>query len=131
MGMTPKYKTPEELQSKIDEYFDEIVETKDKITITGLVLYLGFCDRQSFHDYEKRESFSFTIKKARTRIENHYEKNLTGSNPAGPIFALKNFSWTDKTEIDLTSQGDKIENCVYIVPGFVSDDDAAGKHSKK
>ena len=72
-GQPAKYKSAEELEDKIKEYFDSLEKETD-ITITGLVLYLGFCDRSSFYDYEKREEFSYTIKKARSRIENSYEK---------------------------------------------------------
>ncbi len=34
------------------------------------------------------------------RIENIYEQMLFTRNPAGPIFALKNFGWRDKQEIE-------------------------------
>lgn len=102
-GRPPKYKTVEELQEKIDEYFKEVEESKDDHpTITGLCLFLGFVDRQSFYDYEKNKKFSCTIKTARTRIEQIYEKHLLKSGvAAGCIFALKNFGWTDKQELEL------------------------------
>ena len=113
-GRPPIYKTARELQDKIKEYFDTGVkkrqievgrgEAKAVIeipvpTITGLVLFCGFCDRQSFYDYEKVEKFSYTIKRARTFIECEYEEQLAlGSTSA--IFALKNFGWTDKSEVE-------------------------------
>jgi len=53
------------------------------------------------------------IKKAKNKIENWLEEHsLSGdTNPAVSIFNLKNnFKWTDKTETDITSKGDKIEN---------------------
>ena len=31
---------------------------------------------------------------------------LSGEKPAGAIFALKNFGWTDKSEIEQTIKGD-------------------------
>jgi len=110
-GRPPKFKSPEELQKKIDEYFEKGVRTKVKIvgnttveipvpTITGLVLYLGFADRQSMFDYEKKEAFTCTIKKARTFIEREYEELLQTNNVAGAIFALKNMGWRDKQEIE-------------------------------
>ena len=120
MSRPPKYKTAQELQDKIDEYFKEGVNKRKMIvgrgatkkvveipipTITGLVLYCGFADRQSFYAYEKKEGFSYTIKNARTRIESIYEEMVHSSpNPAGAIFALKNFGWKDKLEIDDESQ---------------------------
>ena len=97
MGRPPKYKTSEELQIQVDNYFGI---ADGKITITGLVLACGFCSRQSFYDLEKKEEFTYTIKRARLRIENHYEGLLRAVSVAGPIFALKNLGWVDKQEID-------------------------------
>jgi len=103
MGRPAKYNKAEELDEKINEYFaNKDIPIK---TITGLVLFCGFCDRQSFYAYEKKEEFSHSIKDARTRIENVYEKRLQGNNCTGSIFALKNFGWIDKTETDITSGG--------------------------
>jgi hypothetical protein len=112
MGMTPKYETPEELQKKIDEYIND----PDKsLTITGLCYHLGFCSRQSFYDYEEKEGFSYTIKRARLFIESEYESKLTGNNATGSIFALKNFGWTDKTIQERTGpDGGPIENEMTI-----------------
>lgn len=113
-GRPPKYKTAEELQAKIDKYFAGGMKkrtiligpanNRQKIeinvpTITGLVLYCGFCDRASFYDLEKQDKFSHTIKNARTRIEREYEEILATTGNSGAIFALKNFGWSDKQEI--------------------------------
>lgn len=114
VGRPPKYKTPEELQEKIDLYFHKCPDFVTKtdtdgslvqipiITISGLVLFLGFCDRASFYDLEKKKEFTHTIKRARTFIELEYEKILRHGNCTGAIFALKNFGWKDKTEVDQT-----------------------------
>lgn len=99
-GSPPFYESNEELSSKIDEYFASQELANEPITITGLALYLGFCSRQSFYDYEEREQFSYTIKKARLRIENNYEQHLFSKAYPGAIFALKNFGWKDKQEIE-------------------------------
>ena len=107
MARPPKYKTAEELQKKIDEYFDDIGETTP-ITITGLILHCGFCSRQAFYHLENNEKFSYTIKRARARVTNHYEKLLQGNAVAGPIFALKNLGWSDRQEIDHTSKGERL-----------------------
>lgn len=118
-GRPPIYNSPEELSKKIQEYFDTGVRKKtivigsgkDKCeievpipTITGLCLFLGFDSRQSFYDYEKRAGFSYTIKRARTLIEREYEEMLSTGNSTGAIFALKNFQWSDKTEIEHTGE---------------------------
>lgn len=119
MPVAPYFETVEALQKKIDEYFAEGVKKK-KITIgkppntqvieiqiptiTGLCIYCGFESRQSFYDYEKKEGFSYTIKRARLFIENEYEELLQSGNTTGAIFALKNFGWVDKQEIDQKTQ---------------------------
>lgn len=89
------------MQVLIDEYF----ENEETITITGLALYLGFESRQSFYDYEENELFSYTIKRARLRVENGYEKMLhrQEGQVTGPLFALKNLGWTDRQEIKQTT----------------------------
>ena len=112
IGHPPKFKTPEALQKKIEEYFVSEFDCISKftmlgdeikipvLTITGLCLFCGFADRHSFYDYEKRKEFSHTIKRARSFIENDYEKQIKTGNPTGGIFALKNFGWKDKFIVD-------------------------------
>lgn len=97
-GRPPIFDSPEELEKKIQEYLGD--QNEKPLTITGLCLYCGFESRQSFYDLEKRDGFSYTVKKARMRIENAYEKNLYSRNPAGSIFALKNLGWTDQQQFN-------------------------------
>jgi len=111
-GRPPIFESPEAMVVKITEYFDsctlkritdeegeEDVYYGEPLTVTGLALYLGFESRQSLYDYEKKEEFSFIIKKARLTVENGYEKRLASRNPTGAIFALKNMGWADRSEI--------------------------------
>ena len=51
---------------------------------------------------EKEDKFCYTIKKARLFIEHEYESLLSYGNVAGAIFALKNFGWIDKQDINMT-----------------------------
>ena len=118
-GRPALYDTPEQMQVKIDEYFDtcrptQLLDDKGKPiydltgnpileqnppTVTGLALFLGFCDRQSLNDYAaKDEAFSFTIKKAKSRIESGAEKDLfRKAKPTGAIFWLKCMGkWKDE-----------------------------------
>lgn len=112
------FKTPDELQNMVDQYFEWVkgerakndipgqiisptwLREPEQPTITGLAYFLGFESRQSFYDYEKEPEFSYTIKRARTRIEILYEQRLFSNANAGAIFGLKNFGWTDKQEIE-------------------------------
>lgn len=93
----PKYNT-EELQKKIDQYFES---NPDKPTVTGLAYFLGFESRQSLYDYKNREDSSYTIKKAVLRIESKHEEKLYEHGSSGSIFWLKNRDWKDKQETDL------------------------------
>ena len=99
IGRPRMYKTPEELQSKIDEYF----ESHEKFAVGKLGYFLGFADRQSLKDYIDREDeFSCIVRKAKYFIEGEYEVLLQSNNVTGIIFALKNMGWKDKTEHENT-----------------------------
>jgi hypothetical protein len=113
-GRPPIFKSPEELEKKIEDYFKNcpdkrlvFIGTKEDRhqievitpTISGLVLYCGFVDRMSFYDYEKKPQFSNIIKKARSMIEREYEKDLKAGLGTGAIFALKQFGWIDEQKI--------------------------------
>ena len=120
VGRPLKYKTAEEMQKGIDEYFEmcqpmpmmdasgkPFIDNKgnqmyelNPPTLSGLALHLGFVNRASMYDYEQMGEFSDTVKKARTRCEQWIEKNgIEGKTPpAMAIFALKNYGWTDKPE---------------------------------
>lgn len=108
-GRPPVWTDPEAFEKAVEEYFN----THDvNPTWTGLALHLGFESRQSLQDYKTKDGFSYPIKKALTKIEENYEQGLFSRNPAGAIFALKNFGWKDKQEIDQNtnhSGGIKIE----------------------
>ncbi len=76
-------------------------EVNDKpILLTGLILALGLSSRAALDEYEKRQEFFNSVKRAKLRIEMEYEKRLLDKNPTGAIFALKNFGWTDKQQVD-------------------------------
>lgn len=144
-GRPLKFKTVEDMQSKIDEYFsncdphveditewvearagdgklkkDEnglsyLVEVSHKImtkqipyTITGLALALD-TSRETLLNYEERDEFFDTIKKAKDRCEHYNEQMLFSTTPTGTIFNLKNnYGWKDKTETDVTSNGEQM-----------------------
>lgn len=104
-GRPLKFETVQELQDKIDDYFK--VTPAEEYAITGLAVHLG-TDRTTLINYEGRPEFFDTVKDAKTRIELAYEKRLIKRGNAGDIFALKNFDWRDKQELDHTTAGDKI-----------------------
>jgi len=126
-GRPPKYKTVAELQKLIDAYFEScwtekldmfgnviykkengkksdqpvMVQTKP-YTITGLALAMG-TTRETLLDYEHKDKFSYTIKRAKEMCQTYAEESLLiGKNPTGAIFNLKNNynRWKDKTETE-------------------------------
>ena len=89
------FKTPEDMEKLVEKY----INSTEILTMTGLALALGFSDRRSVYDYEKKPEFSHTIKRAKMIVENNYELALRSQYSSGSIFALKNMGWTDKQEI--------------------------------
>lgn len=96
-GRPLKIDSVKELIDKIDMYFNTTKE--EEITITGLCLSLGI-NKDTFYEYAKREEYKDVINMARLRVENSYELSLRKYGRSGDIFALKNFGWRDKQEID-------------------------------
>lgn len=106
-GRPLKFATKEKLEEAIQAYFDEValdffkdtngVIHQAPLTITGLALALA-TSRKVLMEYEERDEFSNTVKRAKTVVENYAEKRLFGNNATGAIFALKNFGWKDKQE---------------------------------
>ena len=98
-GRPPKYTEVEEMQKKIDKYFEDCKLNNRPYTITGLGLALDM-SRQDLINYSKKEKFFDTIKKAKMRVENYLEERLINDSSAtGIIFNLKNnYGWKDKQE---------------------------------
>jgi hypothetical protein len=100
-GRPPKFNSLPELEQKIEKFFQDCDTSGEPYTITGLALALD-TNRQTLINYENKDEFFDTIKKAKTKVEQYAEKRLYTGQAAGPIFALKNFGWTDKNETALT-----------------------------
>lgn len=96
-GRPLKFTSVEEMQKKIDDYFK--TTKPEEVTITGLALHLGTY-RETLCQYGKKDEFTDTIKRAKHRVALEYEKDLRRKGRSGDIFALKNFGWTDKTEVE-------------------------------
>lgn len=127
-GRPPKYKTPEEMQAKIDEYFKscEGVQMTDKngnpmfnkfgepiflgrkpITVTGLALALGFNSRQALLNYQAKPLFNDTITRAKARVEEYTESRLYDKDGVtGAKFSLaNNFGWKNKDSENSENDG--------------------------
>ena len=101
-GRPLKFKTAAELEKKIQEYFDSCDKEKRPYTISGLAVALDTY-RSLLLDYEEKEEFYYTIKKAKQKCEKYAEEMLfRGQVVAGVIFNLKNNykNWKDKQEVE-------------------------------
>lgn len=96
VGRPLKFQSVEELQQKIDKYFE--ITPAEEVTITGLALHLDTY-RETLMNYEHKDEFMDTIKRAKLKVQQEYEKDLRRKGRSGDIFALKNFGWTDRQEI--------------------------------
>lgn len=123
-GHPPKYKTKEEMQAKIDEYFKSckgrVLVNKDGVpildrynqpvivdakplTVTGLALALGFNSRQALLNYQAKAEFNDTIMRAKAKVEEYAEMRLFDKDGAnGAKFSLANNfkGWAEKQQID-------------------------------
>ena len=134
VGRPPKYKSVEEIEEKIEQYFagcegepfldDEGNQVFNKYgnpcwikppkppTVTGLALALGFATRHALLTYQGKKEFVHTITRAKSRVEEYAESRLfdrDGSN--GAQFSLRNNfkGWDDKKE-DSVQEGVTIVN---------------------
>jgi hypothetical protein len=118
-GRPPKFESVDSLQKQIDVYFAKCDQDDEPYTITGLALALD-TTRQTLINYEEKDEYLDTIKKAKTMVEQYAEKRLFSGTPTGAIFALKNFGWKDKQETELSGKdGKPIETTSEVRITFV------------
>ena len=141
VGRPPMYNTAEEMQKKIDDYFelcqgrilkDEehgIIRDKYGVpvyvdvrppTITGLALALGFNSRQALLNYQAKDEFNDTILRAKARVECYAEERLFDKDGAnGAKFSLANNfdGWKEKQQIEA-----EVKNDMTITVELVDDE---------
>lgn len=134
VGRPPTYKSKEEIQEKIDEYFkncdgevlfgpngkpcldknsNPVIVGRRPPTITGLALALGFTSRQALLNYQAKKEFVDTVTRAKARVEQYTEERLFDKDGAnGAKFSLSNnFSgWAEKQKIDAEVKPKKLED---------------------
>jgi len=116
-GRPLKFKSVEELSTKIDAYFSFCDEKGKPYTVSGLAVYLD-CGIKTLKNYENDDEFLPTIKKAKDKIQNFAEEKLFDrtTNATGVIFNLKNnWGWKDKTEQETTHKGEALKINVNFV----------------
>jgi hypothetical protein len=142
-----QFKSKEELDKAIEEYFDGCqkpktvikdvegvpteVEIKDAegnpimeqvrpFTMSGLAYALGIT-RETLLEYADRDMFSDSIKKAKARCEQYVEEALfdKGKSNGARFNLINNYSrWKDKTEVDTNVNANvNYENMLKEVEG--------------
>jgi hypothetical protein len=99
MGRPRKFNDPATFDLMVDLYVIDCHERGVPLTIPDLALYLGFADRHSLYDYQDREEFSHSVKRARSLVEAYIVRYGLEGGGAMPIFLLKNMGYTDKQEV--------------------------------
>jgi hypothetical protein len=100
-----KYKSADQLEKKINEYFKICEKDNKHMTILSLCVHLGIL-RDTFSRYQEMEELSTIVKSAKQKIESYQESLLFNKNvpTAGVIFGLKNgYGWKDKIETENTN----------------------------
>ena len=112
LGPPPKFQSVEEMQEKIDAYFESceghvLTDSDGKtvfnkygepvifgarpLTVTGLANALGFESRTSLFRYQGKKEFREVIVRAKSRIEQYTEERLFDKEGAnGAKFSLQN-----------------------------------------
>ena len=105
--------TADDIENKINDYFNYCNENSKPFTMSGLALFLD-CSRTTLYNYDK-ELVKFkdiseddklrilnAVKRAKRMVEAYQEEQLfIGKSPVGTIFSLKNnFNWKDSQEIN-------------------------------
>lgn len=134
-GRPPKWTNAEEMQAKIDAYFENckghvligkdgnpaqdkygrvIVVESHPPTVTGLALSLGFASRQSLLNYQGKKEFLDTITRAKARVEEYTEGRLFDRDGVGGAkFSLEhNFGWQQEQNVEVEDLS-KVEKEVF------------------
>lgn len=96
-----QFKTPEDLEQRIIEYFDYLEESNNPPTIAGLCYYTRI-PRRTFYNYENKEAYADVLYKTRDFIIMKLEELAISksSSAGGIIFLLKNNGYSDRQTLE-------------------------------
>lgn len=123
-GRPLKFPTVEVLQAGIDSFFKKCDEHQKEVvakngdvvlissplpyTVSGLAVHLD-TDRETLMNYEAKEEYFDTVKRAKERCLADSEMRLHTNFTAGVIFSMKNnYGWKDQIDVN-TNQNMVIE----------------------
>ena len=111
----PPIKTDEELEERLNLYFDWCIQNDMKPGVEGMALACGV-DRRTLWDWETANSWKYSrraeiVKRAKQIIACGIEQLIMQNkiNVIGGIFMMKNhFGYTDKSEVELSSSNNAL-----------------------
>jgi hypothetical protein len=131
VGRPLAFKSVQELQEKIDEYFEwcdnrtkevyiektastVVINHPAPYTMSGLARRLGI-DRDTLINYSHKEEYFGAIRAAREKVHEDVENRMMETkNEKGAMFSLKNnFGWKDQSAIDHTTKGNALPQPIY------------------
>lgn len=105
----------EEMEERIVQYLNDMGRWQLP-SKAGLAFALGIT-RETLHEYESKEGFSYVLKHWYPYFEDRWVQNLSRPNATGTIFYLKNtYGYMDT--MDHTSGGQPIN---YIIPKAIAE----------
>ena len=122
VGRPPSFTSPEDLQTKINDYLAWAEKNKKPLTLSRLACFVG-CDRRTIYNYyhkpDKSEFFPI-IKTVVDKIEADITERLVSGkqNVAGLIFYLKNnHEWKDSSHVELDGklEGANVYNIINAI----------------
>lgn len=112
-----KWKSPKILLRRGMKWIDEQALSGNPLTISGLALALK-TTRTMLNEYQEREEYREVIDTLKGYCENYAETRLfKATNPSGAIFALKQYGWNDKQELEISGNA-KITTIGLILKGI-------------
>ena len=128
-GRPPKFQNPDELEQKVELYFEKCNDDDEPYTVTGLAMTLGISVQglRNYRDcindsellnqftYEEKKRLSCIVQRAYLMCEHYSELKMLDpkvtKSPVGYLFALKNFKgdFVDKVEVEQSNREIKVE----------------------
>jgi hypothetical protein len=102
MARPLKFQSPEELQQKVDAFFDYCKKEEQNPIVEGLCLFLE-CDKQTILNYEEKDGYADILENAKLRIANHVMgRAMDGKiNPTIAIWVSKNhYGYKDTSDVN-------------------------------
>jgi len=102
-SVAERFETPEALKKAIDKYFQDCDREKRPYTMTGLAVALD-TNRMTIWNYSHKDEYGPIINRAKQRCQMFAEEMLmSGKNPVGAIFNLKNNyeGWKEESITDI------------------------------